>query len=131
MQAQSKKLLALLVAQAGDAGTTVSYADVARKIGIHVCNLKHPMDHLSRTLEAYAAKRGAQIPPIQILVVNGKTGRPGPGASVHIRSPYVKEGEQYATASASRQKEIAQAVYAAVLAYGGWGKVVREVEGLL
>ena len=94
---QSRKILGLLVSRATSTDPTITYAEVARAIGIHVCNLKHPLDHLSRTLDSYAARTGMQIPPIQLLVVNGKTGLPRPGASAHIHPPYAKTGERYDT----------------------------------
>jgi hypothetical protein len=128
---QSKKTLALLVSRSASAEPTITYAEVAQKIGIHVCNLKHPMDHLSRTLEAYAASQGLKIPPLQILVVNGKTGLAGPGAAAHILHPYVKKGERYDTANLARQRDISNAVYAAISRFANWEQVEKDVSDLL
>ena len=128
---QSKRILALLVSRSASAGLTITYSEVAKKIGIHVCNLKHPMDHLSRTLQAYAASQGLEIPPLQVLVVNGKTGLPGPGAAAHILPPYAKKGEQYDTANAARQREISNAVYAAISRFPNWEQVEQDVSDLL
>jgi hypothetical protein len=131
LAAQSKKLLALLVSRTASAEPTITYAEVAKTIGIHVCNLRHPMDHLSRTLEAYAASQGIRIPPLQLLVVNSKSGLPGPGAAAYIRSPYVKKGERYDTAKPARQREISNAVYAAISTFPRWEQVELDVSDLL
>jgi hypothetical protein len=127
LAAQSKRILDLLVSRSRSAEPTITYAEVAKKIGIHVCNLKHPMDHLSRTLESYAASQGSRIPPLQILVVNSKTGLPGPGAAAHILPPIVKKGERYDTANLARQREISNAVYAAISRFPNWEQVEQDV----
>lgn len=128
---QSKNILALLVSRAGSAEPTITYAEVARKVGIHVCNLKHPMDYLSRTLASYAASQGLQIPPLQIMVVNSKTGLPGPGAAAHILPPYVKKDERYDIANPARQRDISNAVYAAISRFPNWEQVEHDVADLL
>ena len=128
---QSKRILHLLVSRSASAEPTITYAEVAKKIGIHVCNLKHPMDHLSRTLESYAASQGSWIPPLQVLVVNSKTGLPGPGAAAHILPPYVKKGERYDTANLARQRDISNAVYAAISRFPNWEQVEQDVSDLL
>ena len=131
LASQSQKIFALLVSRSGSAEPTITYAEVAKQIGVHVCNLKHPMDHLSRTLESYAASQRVQIPPIQMLVVNSATGLPGPGASAHILPPYVKKGEQYGTANQARQREIASAIYSAISRFRDWERVEDDLPSLL
>lgn len=131
LSSQSQRILALLVSRSRSAEPTITYAEIAKQIGVHVCNLKHPMDHLSRALASYAASRGLRIPPLQILVVNGKTGLPGPGASAHISPPYVKKGEQYGTANKARQREIANAIFSAISEFPNWDRVEEDLALLL
>lgn len=129
--AQSQKILALILSRSNATNPAVSYGEVAKALGVHVCHLKHPMDHLSRALESYAADKSVQIPPLQVLIVNGKTGLPGVGASAHIRAPYVKKGEQYSAVAPSRQKAIIAVIYAAIFRFPDWDKVQRDLAKLL
>lgn len=128
MESLSGKILDVLLSRVGAAELrTITYAELARAVGVRVCNLRHPMDHLSHTLAEYASRRGDAIPPIQTLIVNGTTGLPGSGASPHIRSPYVRGGETYASAGSARRKEIAQAICVDVSTFRGWKRVRRDI----
>jgi hypothetical protein len=126
---QARSILRILIAEAGQADRWITYGELARRTGIANCAFRVPMDHLSETLNEYAATRRKRIPPIQVMIVNGKTGVPGPGAARHIGKPYL-QGTSYDKLGVAEQNSIASRIRSDITAYSGWKTIERDL-GLL
>ena len=128
---QSERILANLVSRPVSAEPTFTYAEDAKKIGIHVCNLKHPVDHLSRTLVFVCRESGLQIPPLQIQVVNARPVcldlRPLPisNASLCQERRAIRHGE------IGKQKRISNPISAAISRYPIKGRRNRTLKTCL
>ena len=88
------------------------------------------MDHLSETLKDYGTTAGKHIPPIQVMIVNSKTGVPGLGASRHIGEPYLN-GVSYQDLTVTEQKGLITQIRSEIARYPGWEKIERELMSLL
>lgn len=127
----ARAVLKMLIGRVREAEPQVSYGDVSELTGVEVCNLRNVLNHLSRTMTEYCDENGLDIPPLQVLIVNGKTKVPGPGASPFIREPFVKAGEQYNDLSLAEQRKVMQSVYKAIAAFKNWKKVEADLGKLL
>jgi hypothetical protein len=75
---QQRAMMAFpLLVQLAEAHQTISYSDLAENLEMHPRNLNYPLGCIGATLEKLAQLRNEGIPPIQYLVTNQKTGRPG------------------------------------------------------
>jgi hypothetical protein len=123
---QARRILRVLLEQARQPDAKVTYGELARRTGIANCALRVPMDHLSDTLEDYGTTAGKHIPPIQVMIVNSKTGVPGPGASRHIKEPYLN-GVSYQDLTIGEQKSLIAEIRGEIARYPGWEKVEQEL----
>ena len=58
------------------------YGELARKIGIHHRTLNHSLGSIGRALMDLERRWGRQVPPIQALVINKSSKRPGAGFAI-------------------------------------------------
>lgn len=130
VRAQAKQILAILRRHAERSDVRLTYADLARQTGIANCALRAPMEHLSKTLRVYATASEKQIPPLQVLVVNSKTGVPGAGAWLHIGEPYVRSTGSQALTSEQQRSVIAR-IHEDIGRFQEWEAVERELMQLL
>lgn len=128
---EAKMVLKMLIGRVREAEPQVSYADVSELTGVEVCNLRNVLNHLSRTMSEYCDEHELEIPPLQVLIVNGKTKVPGPGASPFIREPFVKADERYSDLPLAEQRRVMQSVYEAIAAFKTWKKVEADLGKLL
>lgn len=127
---QSRSILRILVEEARMPDALVTYGELARRTGIANCALRVPMDHLSETLHDYAESRKVPLPPIQTMIVNSKTGVPGPGASRHIGAPYLK-GSSYDKLPLRDQKALIAKIRSDIARFPEWDRIERELAPLL
>jgi len=127
---QARNILRILVEEAARPDGLVTYGELARRTGIANCALRVPMDHLSETLNEYAATRRKRIPPIQVMIVNSKIGVPGPGASRHIGQPYVRE-TSYEKLTLAEQRSLISRIRSDIAQYRDWSVIERELSSLL
>lgn len=127
----AKAVLKMLIGRVREPEPQVSYGDVSELTGVEVCNLRNVLNHLSRTMTEYCDEHGLEIPPLQVLIVNGKTRVPGPGASPFIGEPFVKAGEKYSDLPLADQRRVMRGVYEAIAAFKTWKKVEADLGKLL
>ena len=127
---QARSILRILVEEAVRPHGLLTYGELARRTGIANCALRVPMNHLSETLNEYAATRRKRIPPIQVMIVNGKTGVPGSGASRHIGEPYLK-GASYEDLTLTEQKTLVSKIRVDIARYPDWQSNELELTSLL
>lgn len=121
---QAKDILRLLIEEAPAPHRWITYGELSRRTGIANCALRVPMDRLSATISKYAASTETPVPPIQIMVVNSKTGVPGPGASRHIGEPYLR-GVPYDKLTLAEQKRVVDRIRHDIASYSGWKSIER------
>ncbi|QVL32704.1 hypothetical protein KIH39_01940 [Telmatocola sphagniphila] len=62
-----------------------------------------------------------------MLIVNGKSKVPGPGASPFICEPFVKEGEKYSNLTLAEQRKVMRSGYETIVAFKTWKKVEADL----
>ncbi len=77
-QQRARTALPILVRQA-EARKTMFYGELAREMGIHPRTLNHPLGSMGRALLDLGRRWGRPVPPIQALVINKSSKRPGVG----------------------------------------------------
>ncbi len=78
-QQRARTALSILVRQA-EARQTMFYGELAREMGIpNPRTLNHPLGSIGRALQDLGRRRGRPVPPIQALVINKSSKRPGAG----------------------------------------------------
>lgn len=127
---QAKQILGILVRHAGGAGGPLTYGDLTRETGIAHCALRAPMNRLITALERCAADSRKRIPPLQVLVVNGRTGVPGSGAWVHVGRPYVGDSGSETFTDGEKRNVVAR-IHKDIAHYRDWQTVGQVVMKLL
>lgn len=82
------------------------------------------MDRLSDALAEYCNETGKHVPPIQVIIVNSKTGVPGPGR--HIGEPYLI-GKEYGEISLEEQMKVVGSIRAAIADFKEWKAIEQEL----
>ena len=78
-QQRARTALPILVRQA-EARQTMFYGELAREMGnLNPKTLNHPLGSIGRALQDLGRRRGRPVPPIQALVINKSSKRPGAG----------------------------------------------------
>lgn len=118
-QKRARAIFPILVRQAV-AGQKISYGDLGEELNLHHRVLRTPLGCIGDTLLELGKQWQEEIPPIQGLVVNQKTGLPGD--NVNFLRHFISQKPD------SRQKEaIVNAVLGEVFSYPKWSAVLEEL----
>lgn len=121
-QQRAFEALPILVRQAW-AGRTIYYGDIARELGMtNPRNMNYVLGSVGRSLELLAAEWGAQIPPLQVLVVNVGSDLPGEGFAEFTDDP-----EAFKRAPLFQRRRTIDSLAARVRAYPKWRDVLRAL----
>lgn len=121
-QERARQALPLLVRQA-EAKTTISYGSLAAELGIpNPRNLNFVLGCIGQTLRCLAREWNENIPPIQSVVVNQKTGVPGDGLDWFLDN----DGGAAALPEELRRAKIETAL-ATIFAYPYWNRVLAAL----
>lgn len=120
-QRRARMTLPILVRQAS-AGQKIFYADLARELGMRLAwNLNYVLGSIGKTLHELGEQWNEDIPAIQCIVVNQKTGLPGSGVDRMIAGMSSLELDP-------RQKEaLVQGILSDVFTYPKWPQVLQTL----
>jgi hypothetical protein len=122
-QQRAREALPLLVRQAQIRRETV-YEDLAHQLGMpNPRNLNYVLGYIGEALQSLSAEWDEDIPPIQCLVVNKRTGLPGEGIWWFITSE-----EDFHSFSRERQRALLRAELQRVYEYSRWPAVLDALD---
>lgn len=121
---QAREILRILIDEAAVPHKWITYGELSCRTGIANCALRAPMDRLSAAISEYAKRTEKPVPPIQVMIVNSKTGVPGPGASRHIGEPYLR-GVSYDKLTLVEQKSVVDRIRHDIASYSSWRTLER------
>jgi hypothetical protein len=118
-QQRARIALPILVRQA-HAGAKIYYEELAAELGMpNPRNLNYPLGSIGTALEELSKVWKQEIPQIQCLVVNQRTGLPGEGVG-----RFVRDAGEFKGLPLRKRRAIVDAVLAKVFAYPYWNKVL-------
>jgi hypothetical protein len=119
-QRRAFDVLPILVRQAWT-GKSMTYGQVAREVRMpNRRNLNYVLGSIGRSLQELATQWQSDIPAIQSLVVNEKSGLPGPGFDNCLPNP-----AEYRSAPLDRKRGMIQWLWDTAKAYPDWPKVLE------
>ncbi len=125
-QQRAREALPLLVRQAQIRREIIFYSDLAHQLGMpNPRNLNYVLGYIGKALQSLSAEWDENIPPIQCLVVNKRTGLPGEGIWWFITSE-----DDFHSFSRGRQQAVLRAELQRVYEYSRWPAVLDAL-GLL
>lgn len=120
-QKRARRALPLLVRQA-KAEQPVYYSDLADELGMpNPRNLNYVLGAIGHELLRLSEDWETEVPPIQALVVNKRTGLPGKGIS-----SFAPDAEEFQSASARQRREIVQYMLGKVYRFADWDTVLEH-----
>lgn len=118
----ARLILPILVRQA-KARKTIYYSDLAKEIGlVNPRNLNYPLGNIGNELMQLDKKKKLNIPQIQFIVINKKTGIPGDGISDFIVGDKV-----YKTLSGSEKRRKKDSYLYEIYSFPMWDEVLDEL----
>ena len=115
-QQRARTALPILVRQA-EARQTMFYGELAREMGIpNPRTLNHTLGSIGRALQDLGKRRGRPVPPIQALVINKSSKRPGAGFAFF--APDAKDFDQ------AKWRKLRDEVWD----FPDWGQVLDDFE---
>ncbi|WP_085248214.1 hypothetical protein [Gilliamella mensalis] len=119
-QIRARAALPLLVRQA-KLRTPISYSDLAEELEMpNPRNLNYVLGSIGRSLEDLSKKWGNKIPPLQCIVINKQTERPGEGVGGFLTKNQDFHKLEYSKKEALIEKKIEE-----VFDYSDWNKVLK------
>ena len=113
-------------------GKTITYGQldseiVRRGLGHHVMAVKYgyPAGAVGSALIEIEDRLGESIPPLNALVVNGKTNLPGKGVNYHL-DHYSHPKKRVAKMNDREKQAVVEEIQADIFAYAYWGDVLDE-----
>ena len=112
---RARAVLPILVRQAM-ACQTIPYGDLGEELGLHHRTLSHPLGCIREVLSEMSTQWAEEIPQIQGIVVNRRTGLPGESVYFLRHNPDPRQRE-----------EIVEEVLGQVFSYPRWLDVLEEL----
>lgn len=121
-QRRGRKALPILVRQA-EARVPITYSDLATELEMpNPRNLDYVLGSIGKTIEVLEKTLGGNIPPLQCLVVNKRTGLPGDGVG-----PFLIKKKDFGALSVIQKKKIVDAQLSEIYSYIGWREVLSAL----
>jgi len=121
-QQRARKALPILVRQAL-AGTTIFYSDLAAELEMpNPRNLNYPLGSIGQTLKNLSTEWDEEVPQIQCLGVNKKTGLPGEGFGWFITGR-----DDFGQLPRKRQWQFVEPELKKIFSFQKWHKVLHTL----
>lgn len=128
-QERARRAFPILVRQA-EAKMTIYYSDLAEELGMaNPRNLNYVLGSIGQTLQQMSDDLGAEIPPIQCIVINRSNGMPGEGIGWFLNKESYSGvvPEDFSKLPKPRQKEVIQAELQKIYLYDNWRDVLKSL----
>ncbi|BAY36454.1 hypothetical protein NIES2111_07810 [Nostoc sp. NIES-2111] len=119
-QERARQALPILVKKA-TAKETILYSELAEELKMRARNLNYVLGSIGNTLEELSQEKGYEIPLINILVFNKRTGLPGAGVDKFIPK------EKFSRLSYEEKLSIVNVLLEEVYTYPHWNKVLAHL----
>ena len=122
-QRRARRALPLLVRQA-KAEEPIYYSDLAHELGMpNPRNLNYVLGAIGNELLSLSEAWGDEVPPIQSLVINQRTGLPGEGISW-----FAPDAAEFKSATLSQRRAIVDRMLSKVYSFARWDDVLSHFD---